>query len=502
MRAEVVGLDADVQRDVERHEARRVDLEVVAGHPERLEVARAGRSRTRRRPRAPPTRSAVTKTVCHEPVQRNVAAARCTRGLRSLTSRVVVLGDRALLDEVRLGRVAADRVGRLRVDAAGRRQRVRRRRRSPPSSVDDVRDRARADVAGGAVADAVRRLEHGARPRAGGRGRRRRSAASRRRRARPRRRTPAASPSLPSRSSCGVHGSVAPSSVPSSATAGRAARGSAAIVAAAEAGRANTVSVPAVEPEQRDGHAVADRPDVVAAADDGRAGAEARSRAPRASRARPGSKVSDASSAASAAAVERALRRPRASAPRRACVTGALRERRPEADRDRLRLGSRSHGSQPSSATRSSTGAGTVAERLVRRSCGRGRRARCSPTPRRRRAPGRSSTEMQSGNGSASASSHAISVTATAAFVGGSSKSPPDGSLDGDDVREPDGGALRRVGVLRVAGQRARRPPRARARRPPSAPDGRRRASPRSRRAAGSSRRRPTSRSRSARATA
>ena len=36
-------------------------------------------------------------------------------------ARVVVLGDRALLDEVRLGRVAADGVGGLGVDAAGRR---------------------------------------------------------------------------------------------------------------------------------------------------------------------------------------------------------------------------------------------------------------------------------------------------------------------------------------------------------------------------------------------
>ena len=40
-----------------------------------------------------------------------------------------------------------------------------------------MRDRVGADVAGDAVADAVRRLEHGARRRAGGRGRRRRSAA-------------------------------------------------------------------------------------------------------------------------------------------------------------------------------------------------------------------------------------------------------------------------------------------------------------------------------------
>ena len=62
----------------------------------------------------------------------------------------------------------------------------------------------------------------------------------------------------------------------------------------------------------------------------------------------------------------------------------------------------------------------------------------------RRPAPGRSSTEMQSGNGSASASSHSISVTSTAAFVGGSSKRPPEGSLEEYDVREADGDALRR----------------------------------------------------------
>ena len=95
-----------------------------------------------------------------------------------------------------------------------------------------------ADVAGDAVADAVRRLEHGA----GVRPPPVDAVAEAQRRG-------AVVLHLddelgriavadPSRSSCGVHGSCAPSSVPSSATAGRAARGSEASVASAAAGRA------------------------------------------------------------------------------------------------------------------------------------------------------------------------------------------------------------------------------------------------------------------------
>ena len=77
---------------------------------------------------APPNRSAVTKTVCQEPVQRKVAAARCTGAVPLRHLGVVGLGHRALLDRERGRRVAAYLLAGLRLDAAGRGQRVPDRR--------------------------------------------------------------------------------------------------------------------------------------------------------------------------------------------------------------------------------------------------------------------------------------------------------------------------------------------------------------------------------------
>ena len=478
------------------HELWPVDLEVVAGHAEGLEVRGAGSVSNGSSTASPPTRSAVTKTVCHEPVQRKLAAARCTRGSALAHARVVVGRDGALLHEVRLGRVAADGVGRLGIGASRRRQRVRRRGASAPLSVTTWAIAPAADVAGDAVADAVSGLEGRADVGPAAVDAVAEAQRRRRRRARPRPRTPARrrrcragrAAATTARSPRAASPPAPPRDGPS---AGRRRASRARSLRARE-----HVQRAAVEAQHCDGDAVGDRPGAVAAANDRGAGTERE-----AALLEPVVQERAEASATPRSAASAGVAGPSATAcvgAGSACVTGA------SASVGRKRTGtgsggSRSHGSQPPAATAARTGSGTspsVSPAIVRPWSASTTLPQASPTTR----PGCSSTEMQSGNGSASASSQAISVTVTGAFVGGSAKSPPDGSTEPYDVRQADGGALRRVGVVGVAGERAGHLREHEHVARPSAPGGRRRASPRSRRAGGSSRRRPTSRSRSARA--
>ena len=142
-------------------------------------------------------------------------------------------------------------------------------------------------------------------------------------------------------------------------------------------------SVAAVDPQQRDGHAVAHRPRAVTAAHDGGAGAEReavllekvvqewaeRERTQIGGQRRRHGTFGN-----------RRRRRPRLSDRR-------VLERRPEADRDRLRI-RRARTGRNRPARRPRARAPEPCRAARRRSCGRDRRARCSPTPRRRRAPG------------------------------------------------------------------------------------------------------------------
>ena len=174
--------------------ARRVDLEVVAGHAKALEVAAQPRleARVDRRP---------AEAVGGD--EHRVPAAGPAEGRRGALHfgaplggrRIVGGGDRALLGAERLGRVAPRRVDVFGIDAARPRAwgwcTVVEHARDV---ADDVGDGLRPDVAGGAVADAVGRLERRVpRDRAAGRARRRRNAAARCRRSRSPRRSAASS---------------------------------------------------------------------------------------------------------------------------------------------------------------------------------------------------------------------------------------------------------------------------------------------------------------------
>ena len=72
----------------------------------------------------PPRRSTVRKTVYQLPVQRRVAAARCTCGWRCAAGGVVLRGHRPLLGAEGLRGVQAHLLHRLRVDPARRREGV------------------------------------------------------------------------------------------------------------------------------------------------------------------------------------------------------------------------------------------------------------------------------------------------------------------------------------------------------------------------------------------
>ncbi len=114
---EVARLGADVQLDVERHEARRVDLDVVAGQPEALdEAAQLVFERRVDAVAAAPVDGDEHRVPAAGPATRRDGAlhARLAFGHR----RIVGRGDGALLPAERLRRVEARLRQRLRVDAA------------------------------------------------------------------------------------------------------------------------------------------------------------------------------------------------------------------------------------------------------------------------------------------------------------------------------------------------------------------------------------------------
>ena len=159
--AEVVGLHADVQRDVERHVARRVDLEVVAGHAKALEVTAQPRLEARvDRGAAEAVGGDEHRVPASGPAKRRRGALHFGAPLGG--RRIVGGGDGALLGAEGLGRVAPRRVDVFGIDAARRGHRVGDCVEHARDVADDVGDGVRPDVAGGAVAHAVGRLERGA----------------------------------------------------------------------------------------------------------------------------------------------------------------------------------------------------------------------------------------------------------------------------------------------------------------------------------------------------
>ena len=109
---------ADMQRDVERHEPRRADLEVVAGHAEALEVAAQPRPERRvNRAAAEPVGGDEHGVPAAGPAERRRGALHVGAPLGG--GGIVGGGHRALLGAKRLGRVAARRLDVFRIDAAG-----------------------------------------------------------------------------------------------------------------------------------------------------------------------------------------------------------------------------------------------------------------------------------------------------------------------------------------------------------------------------------------------
>ena len=119
--AEILRQDADAKADLERDESWTVDLEVIAGHPERLDVAPDANLEL-----VVDIEAAGAVGGDEDRVPRAGPAEGRRRSLDLATPLrdpgVVAFCDRALLDKEGLGSVAADRVSRLRLRAAGARR--------------------------------------------------------------------------------------------------------------------------------------------------------------------------------------------------------------------------------------------------------------------------------------------------------------------------------------------------------------------------------------------
>ena len=121
--AHEAGRDADRQLELERHELRRVDLDVVPGEPERVqERAQLVLERVVDRAAADAVDGDEDRVPAPGPAPRRARLLHL--GVPLGERRVVGHGDRALLRAERLRRVQPDALGRLRIRAAGGRQRV------------------------------------------------------------------------------------------------------------------------------------------------------------------------------------------------------------------------------------------------------------------------------------------------------------------------------------------------------------------------------------------
>ena len=150
------------QGDVERHEARRVDLEIVASQPELLQKApQLGLERDIDRTSAFPIDGDEHRVPAPGPAPGRRGLLHLGMALRR--ARVVLLGDGALLRAEGLGGVEPNLIQGLGVDASLGRKRIADAD-DPRLRGDDVGDRSRAYIAGGAVADPVGGQQTAGRP--------------------------------------------------------------------------------------------------------------------------------------------------------------------------------------------------------------------------------------------------------------------------------------------------------------------------------------------------